>query len=187
MIEFNVKSLYELADVFSVSRTALWVVVCLLALFMFLAVFYGGRDHGKDFSFTKGNSYIEGLRIINKKDGADLWAITARRADFSKDESVAQLSCVTIDLKKEGAVLNADDGTYNMNSRDLTLENNIKIRQKNSVISAEKLSWNSATGILSSEGKVWMQGDKFKIEGEGLAATQDNKVTLTKNVKAIFY
>ncbi len=187
MIQFNVKSLYELADVFSVGKTAVWVIICLLVLLMFLVVFYGGRDRARDFSITRGNSYIEGLRIVNKKDGADLWTITARRADFSKDETVAQLSGVTIDLKKEGAVLNADDGTYNMNSRDLILENNITIRQKDSVVSAAKLSWNSANGILSSEGKVLMQGDKFKIEGEGLAVTQNNKVTVTKNVKATFY
>jgi lipopolysaccharide export system protein LptC len=187
VIKFNVKGLYEFADVFFVSRKALLSMVGLLVLFMFFVVFYGGRDYGRDFSMSKGNSYIEGLRIVNKKDGTDLWTISAKKAVFSKDGNVAQLSDVTIDMKKEGAVLNADSGKYNMNSRDLSLENNIKIHMKNSVISAKTLSWNAATGVLSSENEVQMQGDKFSIKGEGLSATKDNKVTLKGNVKAIFH
>jgi hypothetical protein len=187
VIKFNVKRLYEFAEVFFVSRRALLSVVGLLALFIFFVIFYGGRNYGGGFSISRGKSYIEGLRIVNRKDGADLSVITADRAVFSKDGSVAQLSGVTIDMKKEGAVLNADSGTYNMNSRDLSLENNILIHTKNSVISAKTLSWNAATGVLSSESEVQMRGDKFEIKGGSLSATRDSKVTLKGNVKAIFH
>lgn len=187
MIKFNVKALYEFADVFFMSRKALLSMVGLLVLLVFIVIFYGGRDYGRDFSISRGNSYIEGLRILNKKDGSELWTITAKRAVFSKDGSVAQLSDVTIDMKKEGAVLYADRGRYNMNSRNLDLEDNITIHRKDSVLSAKTLSWDAEKGVLSSKDGVQIQGDKFRIEGEGLSATGDNKVTLKGNVKAIFH
>lgn len=168
-------------------RTVLWGAVSIIVLFLFFAVFVSEREYRRDFSINKGNSYMEGLKIVNKKDGKDSWVISARKATFSRDETVAQMDSVTIDIKKEGAVLNADSGTYNMNTRDLRLEKNIVIHTKDSTISAESLSWSPAGGMLSSDGRVHMQGSKFRIEGEGLTATEDNKVTLTRNVKAIFF
>ncbi len=155
--------------------------------FIFFIVFSDEREARRDFSISKANSYMEGFRIVNKKNGTDSWIITARRADFSRDETLAKLDSVTMDIKKEGAVLNADHGTYNMNTRDLGLEDNITIQIKDSVIHAKNLSWNPSHGILSAEGKVQMKGNKFTVEGEGLTATEDNKVTLMRNVKAIFY
>lgn len=170
-----------------IGRRVLWGAFSLTTFFVFFVVFFGDRDYRKDLSITKGNSYIEGLRIVNRKDASELWVITARKADLSRDETTAQMESVAIDIKKEGAVLNAESGFYNMNTRDLRLENNVILRVRGSVISANTLLWNSASGTLSSDDRVEMQGDKFKIEGEGLATTEDNKVRLMRNVKATFF
>jgi LPS export ABC transporter protein LptC len=97
------------------------------------------------------------------------------------------MESVSIDLKKDGVVLSADNGTYHMQTHDLRLGNNIKIQIKGSVVTTDELSWNPSRGILFSKDVVRMEGDKFKIEGEGLTATKDNKVKLMKNVKATFF
>lgn len=179
--------LYELIRMSPKGRRIFWIIVSLSVVSIFFFVFYGERDYKKDISINKANSYLEGVRIVSKKDGADVWMITARRADFTKDETIAKMDSVTIDIKKEGVVLNADNGIYNMNTRDLHLENNIKVLIKDSVISAKDLTWNPSGGILSSDDKIQMEGKKFKIEGEGLNATEDNKIKLMRNVKAIFF
>jgi len=164
----------------------LWGFICVSVFFIFFIVFSGERESRRDFSISKEGSYIEGFRIVSKKDGTDALIITARRADFSKDETLARMDAVTMDIKKEGALLSADHGTYNMNTKDLTLEDNVTLRARDTVIHAGNLSWNPSGEILSAEGKVLIKSNKLTIEGEGLTATKDNRVKLMRNVKAIF-
>lgn len=155
-------------------------------LFMFF-MFSGDREYKRDISIGRATSYIEGLRIVNRKNGADSWVITARKADFTRDETLAKMASVTMDIEKEGVILNADSGTYNLESKDLRLENNVTIRIKDSVIHAGSLSWNPSAGTLTTDGRIRMEGSRFTVEGEGLTATEDNKVKLMRNVKATFF
>ncbi len=168
------------------NRLALWGFICVSIVFIFFTVFSDEPESRRNFSISKAGSYMEGFRIVSKKDGADALIVTARRADFSKDETLAKMDTVTMDIKKEGALLNAGHGTYNMITKELTLEDNVTVRVRDSVIHANNLSWDPSRGMLSTEGKVQMKGDKFTVEGEGLTATDDNRVTLMRNVKAIF-
>ncbi len=187
MIEFIVRSVHYVTELFAKGRPVFWGLVFTLTSLMFFIIFHSEKDYKKELSLSRGNSYMEGVRIVNKKGGVDSWVILARKADFSRDETTVQMSSVTIDVKKEGAVLNADGGTYNMNTQGLRLEKNIVIHMKDSTISTDSLAWNPAGRLISSDGKVQMQGNKFRIEGEGLTATEDDKVRLTRNVKAIFF
>ncbi|GAB4405938.1 MAG: hypothetical protein OHK0032_00670 [Thermodesulfovibrionales bacterium] len=165
------------------------IFLAVLSLFIFSVLFFfnGERDYKKDLTITRTGSYIEGLRIVNKRNGIDSWIITAGRADFTKDETTARMDSVTVDIIKEKVTVNADNGVYNMNTRDLSLMDNIKIWIKDSVISTERLSWNPTAKILTSDNKILMEGKKFKIEGKGLTATEGQKVKLMKDVKAIFF
>lgn len=155
-------------------------------LFLFL-MFSGDRDYKRDLSLHRSNSYIEGLKIVNKKDGTDSWVMTARKADFTKDETLAKMDSVSMDIKKEGVILNAGSGTYNMDSKDLRLEDDVTIRAKDSVIHAKSLAWNPSLGTLTTDSRIRMESSRFTVEGEGLTATEQNKVTLMRNVKAIFF
>jgi LPS export ABC transporter protein LptC len=155
-------------------------------LFLFL-MFSGDREDRRDISIGGATSYIEGIRIVSKKDGTDSWVITAQRADFTKDETIARMVSVNMDIKKEGVLLNADSGTYNLESRELRLENNVNIRIKDSVIQTGSLAWKPSSGTLTSDGRILMKSNRFAVEGEGLTATEDNKVKLMRNVKATFF
>ncbi|MGD1075000.1 MAG: LPS export ABC transporter periplasmic protein LptC [Thermodesulfovibrionales bacterium] len=160
------------------------LLLLLLAVSYF--VFHGEQEEKKNL-LIKTHSYIEGLRIIQKKNGSDAWVVTARRADFIKGETVAQMDAVTIKAIPEGVVANADSGTYTFATKELHLDNNIKIRIKDSVISAKSLAWNPSTGLLTSTDKVRMDGTKFRVEGEGLTVSQDQKLKLMNNVTATFF
>jgi LPS export ABC transporter protein LptC len=160
------------------------IILFLLALSYLL---FSGEKEYRMGSSIKANSYIEGLRIVHKKNGTDSWVISAKKADFTRDETVAKMSTVTVDAKKEGIILNADSGTYNLTTREILLEDNIKIRIKDSVISAKSLSWDPSREMLTSPDRVRMDGKNFRIEGDGLVATQDQKLKLTRNVQATFF
>ncbi|MCL5024117.1 MAG: LPS export ABC transporter periplasmic protein LptC [Nitrospirae bacterium] len=172
---------------FSGSRRILWLLFAVSLVFLGFFVFYDDQDYKRGLSVNRTTSYIEGLRIVNKKNGADSWVLTARRADFTRDETLAKLDAVAMDIRKEGVVLNADSGVYNVSTRELQLDSNVTLKTKDSVIHARNLFWNPATGILTSAGKVRMEGRKFRLEGEGLSATKDDKVRFTRNVKATFF
>ncbi len=161
-----------------------FIVVSVLFLFF---VFSGDREYRRDLSVSRANSYIEGLKIVNKKNGVDMWVMNARKADFTKDETQARMDSVSMDFTKEGAIVNADSGIYNLNSKDLLLEKNVTIHTKDSIIHAKSLAWNASQGTLTSDSRILMEGTKCTIEGDGLAATEDNKVTLMRNVKATFF
>ncbi|MGD0883957.1 MAG: LPS export ABC transporter periplasmic protein LptC [Thermodesulfovibrionales bacterium] len=158
----------------------------LLLVAVSYVVIHGEQEEKKSF-VLKTHSYIEGLRIIQKKNGSDAWVVTARRADFIKDETVAQMDTVTIKAIPEGVVATADSGTYTMATRGLRLDNNIKVRVKNAVISAKSLEWNPASGTLTSTDKVRMDGTKCNVEGEGLTVSQDQKLKLMNKVTATFF
>lgn len=166
-----------------------WVLpgfISVSILFLFF-MFSGDRDYKRDLSLHRATSYIEGLRIVNKKDGTDSWVMTARKADFTKDETLAKMDSVSMDIKKEGVILTAGSGTYNMDSKDLRLEGDVTIHVKDSVIHAKSLAWNPSLGMLTTDSKIRMESGRFTVEGEGLTATEQNKVTLMRNVKAIFF
>ena len=160
--------------------------LCLSLLSLFFILLSDEGEYRRDLSVRKAASYMEGFRVVSKQGGMDSLVITAARADFSKDETRARLDSVTMDIKKEGVLLNADRGTYNLDTRDLGLEDNVTIRTRDSVIRTNNLSWDPSRGMLTAQGKVRVEGSKFTVEGEGLAATDESKVRLMRNVKAIF-
>lgn len=164
-----------------------YIFTLILFLLIVLYVFYDSDTSGRKDIYIKKNSYIDGLKVISKKDGTDSWVLVAGKAVLTKEETMAEMDTVTIRLIKDGILLNADTGIFNMLTNDLSLKKNIKIHTNNSVISTNDLSWNPSDGTLTTEGEVKMQGNKFQIEGRGMTATQDHKVKLTDKVKATFY
>lgn len=171
---------------FPVRQRILLTSVAAGVLFLFLFISYGERDSRKGPLISRASSYIEGLKIVNRKNGVDAWIITARRADLTRDETMAEMDSVTMDIRKEGVTVKAGSGTYNIKTRDLCLENSVTIRARGSLIETDALSWSPSGGLLASEGRVLMKGDRFTIEGEGLTAPDESRLKM-RNVRAIFF
>lgn len=171
MIKFYVKYLFALT---------------LFILILFYFLYDSGKTVKKDI-YTKNDSSINGLKVISKKDGTDSWVLVAEKAVLTKDETMAEMDTVTVRLIKDGISVNADTGNFNMVTNDLSLNKNIKIHTKGSVISAKNLFWNPSEETLTTDGGIKMEGAKFQIEGGEMTATQDRKVKLKGKVKATFY
>lgn len=160
-----------------------------LILFLLIVLYFlydSGKTGRKDI-YIKNNSYIDGLKVISKKDGTDSWVLAAEKAVLTKDETMAEMNTVTIRLISDNISLNADTGTFNMLTNDLSLNKNVKIHTSGSVISAKDLSWNPSDGTLTTDSEIKMEGAKFRIEGGSMTATQDRKVKLKGKVKATFH
>lgn len=160
-----------------------------LILFLLIVLYFlydSGKSGRKDI-YIKNNSYIDGLKVISKKDGTDSWALAAEKAVLTKDETMAEMNTVTIRLIRDGISLNADTGTFNLLTNDLSLNKNVKVHTSGAVISAKDLSWNPSDGTLTTDSEIKMEGAKFRIEGGSMTATQDHKVKLKGKVKATFH
>ena len=135
-----------------------------------------------------GDSFFEGLKIINKKDGITEWVLTAKRADLSKDGREALLSGIEMKLEKQGMMVQADKGLYNMETKNVSIDGVITARNENYVITTSQALIDSGGGILETEGEVTVKGKRFNLEGKGLQAdNNEQKVRILNNVKATFH
>jgi LPS export ABC transporter protein LptC len=135
-----------------------------------------------------GDSFFEGLKIINKKDGVTEWVLTAKRADLSKDGKEALLSGIEMKLEKQGMLVQAEKGLYNMETKNVAIDGVITARNENYVITTSQALIDSGGGILETEGEVTVEGKRFNLEGKGLQAdNNEQKVRILNNVKATFH
>lgn len=148
--------------------------------------FFNREDIKKD-SVISSTSYIEGLKIIHRTKGNTAWTIMAKRANFTKDEKTAQMNSIVIDIQKENIILNAEKGVFDLETRDLKLEDNIILKSKGYEVTLKDLTWNPSKGLLKSDKKIELRGKGFSIQGYGISATEEQKLRLHRNVRAIFF
>lgn len=181
MIKFHI--MRRLYNSFSGIHTL--ALVMIITLFLFFPLF-DDKDLKKD-SVTPTASYIEGLRIIHRKKEDTAWTIMARRANFSRDEKIAMLDSIIIDIQKDNITLSAEKGVFDLETRDLRLEKNIVLKSKGYEVALKDLSWNPSKGLLKSDKQIELKGKGFNIKGDGLSATEEQKLKLHRNVRAIFF
>ena len=134
-----------------------------------------------------GDSFFEGLKIINKKDGITEWVLTAKRADLSKNGKQALLSGIEMKLEKQGMIVQAEKGLYDMETKNVTVDGVLTARNENYVITTSQALVDSGGGVLETKGEVTVEGKKFNLEGKGLQAdNNEQKVRILNNVKATF-
>jgi LPS export ABC transporter protein LptC len=159
------------------------VILLSAALFLYLRMEKAAR---LDVQFS-GESFFEGLKIVNKKDGATDWVLTARRADFSGDGNEALLSGVEMHMESQGMTLSSEKALYNMDTRKVSVDGEIKAQNKNYVMTTSQALIDSGGGTIETAGDVKVEGKKFHLEGRGMKAdNNEQKVRILKNVKATF-
>ena len=134
-----------------------------------------------------GDSFFEGVKIVNKKDGVTDWILTAKRADLSRDGKEALLNGVEMQLEKNGVTVEAEKGLYDMETKKISVDGVITARNKNYVMTTSEARIDSDAGTLETEREVKIEGKKFSLEGKGMIADNgEQKVRILNNVKATF-
>jgi LPS export ABC transporter protein LptC len=163
------------------------VVLSLFLFALFLFIVKGEKGVRVDVR-QKGESFIEGLKIVNKKNGVRDWVLTARRADLSENGEQARLADVELSMEKRGVTIYADSGLYNMSDKSVAIDGKIIAKGSTFAITSESVEYDSSTGDLKTDSPVTIEGSKFSVQGKGMNMNNtEQKVRILKDVKAIFY
>ena len=167
-------------------KKKLLFVFSVISLFLIVLFFGNNRETEKDLLF-KGNSFIDGLRIVHKKDGKNVWTLNAKRADFAESEDKARLRNVAITVENKEMTIHAENGLYDLESRNLTLNGEITAVAKDYTIIADSMEWDQSREEMKTKGNVKVESKKFNVEGSGMEVNSEQKVRILKDVKATFY
>jgi lipopolysaccharide assembly outer membrane protein LptD (OstA) len=170
--------------IFEMKKGLMIGVSVLLFSILFLAL-KGGRENSGDLQ-VKSTSFIKDIKILQKKSGATLWTLTARKADFKEGGDKAELSDVNVFIEKSRVSLHADKGLYNLTERSFTTDSMVDAVSKNYKISADSIDYETSSDKIKSEGRIKLEGKGFSVEGEGMKAEGNKKVSILNNVKATF-
>lgn len=137
---------------------------------------------------SSGDSYIEGLKVINKKNGQTEWILTAKRADISDNGKTAHLADIEMIIEKKGIKIIARKGVYNLNNRDITITDTVTAQNDSFSIYTEDVDLDTSTGHLSTGSSVKIEGKKFELIGKGMEIDNpDEKIRILNDVKAVFH
>ncbi len=135
----------------------------------------------------QGDSFFEGLKIVNRKNGITEWVLMAKRADMTKDGKQAVLSGVEVRLEKQGMIVAAESGSYNMETEQISVEGVLQAQNSNYTFRTSQALIDGSKGNFNAAGNVSIKGRNFELEGKGLQADNTNhKVRILKDVKATF-
>ena len=165
-------------------------ILLVLASFLLFSLFFfmvEGEKASKLDIHLKGESFLEGLKIIQKKNGAQNWILTAKRADISKDGNEANLTDIEMEVKDKGITIFAEKGLYNMDTKKISVEGTITAKGNTYSITTEQIEIDSDAGLLTTGKDVRIEGKKFTLQGKGMEIkNNEQKVRIMKDVKATF-
>jgi LPS export ABC transporter protein LptC len=174
MIKFNMKKF-------------LMIGLCIFFASILFIMFRNERESSEIIKIHKSNSFIEGFKILHEKNGNTVWTLTAKRADFTGDENMAELSDINVVVQKNGMTLHADKGIYNLPTQNITINSEITAETKDYKITTTSIDYEASSGELKTDKKITVEGKKFKVEGKGMTLDSQQKVRVQKDVKATFY
>jgi LPS export ABC transporter protein LptC len=166
-------------------RKVVLIGLSILLFGSFFLMLTTGKEPDRELRIASG-SFIEGIRILQKKKGVTLWDLTASRADFETEDKAA-LTDVSISLQKSDVVLRADKGVYNLSEKSFATNSAVKAQGKDYTINTDSVDFDVSSGNIKTGGKVKLEGKGFEIEGKGMNAETEKKVKIYNDVTATFH
>ena len=167
-------------------KKSLLILASFLLFSLFLFMVEGEKASKLDIHL-KGESFLEGLKIIHKKNGLQNWILTAKRADISKDGNEADLTDVEMEVKNKGITIFAEKGLYNLDTKKISIEGTITAKNNAYSITTRQIEIDSDAGLLTTGKDVLIEGKKFTLQGKGMEIkNNEQKVRIMKDVKATF-
>jgi hypothetical protein len=143
-----------------------------------------GRAGGDKPSKIVSISRMQGVRIINTRDGMRQWMLRSGEIEIEGDR--VKISGVDADVMGVEMEVRSSEGSYDMVSGDLALAGGVNILGDNYSIETPEASLEPSSGSLYSEGEVVIEGRNFRISGTGLLA-QKQEIRILRDVQAVFY
>ena len=177
-----------------------WAIILALFIFAFVALIFKGKDVKKsgrldNVSLGSLSQSINDFHLFRLNRENIEMEIMAKSAMVSSGEEDALIRGIKITYNPQGnrpIRLYADKGKYNINKNVLFVEKedkdvDIKIGT-NVTIKVSSFQWVEDRKEIHSPGKVYITGDNFSLEGEGLVADINSGVyEIKKNIKATMW
>lgn len=167
-------------------KKILAIVLSILFFSMLFVMLRNSNEITRDLQI-KGNSFIEGLKILHKKNGITIWTLSAKKADFTEGENKAELSDINMVMQKNGLVLYADKGVYNLSEQSFTTDGIVRAEAKDYTITADSIDYEASSGEIKTDGRIKFESKRFEVEGKGMKADAGQKVSILNDVKATFH
>jgi len=167
-------------------KKVLLIGLSISLLCMLLILLRSTREISGDLKI-KGDSFIEGLKILHQKNGITVWTLSARKADFVEGEDKAELADISMVIRKNGMVLHADKGVYDLSAQSFTTDGEIRAETKDYTITADSMDYEASSGEIETKGRVKVESKKFSVEGRGMKTDAEQKVRILNDVSATFY
>jgi LPS export ABC transporter protein LptC len=162
------------------------LVLCLIFAGTLFVMLINDRENIEKIKVKK-TSFIEGLEILYRKNGKAIWKLNARKADFTDDENMVDLSNLTVTVQENGMTFYADTGRYDLLSRNFIINSDIQAEAEDYRIITSSLDYDASSGNAKTDERIIVVGKKFKVEGKGMTLDSEQKVRIRNDVKATFY
>ncbi len=167
-------------------KRSIFLAFAILFFSLFFILVKSEKDTRLNVQFNE-ESFIEGLKIVNKKNGNRDWVLTAKRADITEKGENVRLSSIEMTLEDNGITINADNGVYHPDSKNLTVNGRVTARMDDVSITTEDIELDSRAGTIKTDNQVIIQGKNFSLSGRGIEIRNaDQRVRILSNVKATF-
>ena len=146
----------------------------------------GGREIGNDEKTASPTSVsrMDGVRIINTKDGIRQWTLNSHEIEIAGDS--VRISGVDARVRGIEMDVAASLGIYDMASGGLDLSGGVKMTGNDYSIITSEASLESTSGRFYSDEEVVVEGRGFRISGSGLFA-EKQEIRILRDVQAVFY
>ena len=164
-----------------------WITSCLLVIGIIGVLNYGQK--GVNIHPSYQTSTMSNPHLVRKDGNKVKWELVAYKASVPEGRKEVFLESLSLRINKSPQIyLTSGTGRYEIESENITLHEPVELKMEDKKFQTRTLTWNSSKDFISTDSPVQFTGKNFLIEGNGLNAhITQQKVTITKNVKAIFY
>jgi LPS export ABC transporter protein LptC len=170
------------------NKTRLVLIASILVVTGIIVVFnYSDTDVKIHPSFQ--TSSMKNLLLIRKDNNEVKWELSADEAIIPEKKENIYLRAVSLKINKSPEVyLTSGTGSYSVENEHITLNNPVELHMQDKKFITHSLTWSSKDELITTRDPVQFTGENFVINGTGLEAQiKQQNVTITNNVKAIFY
>ena len=159
---------------------------CVLVLAL-IALIHSGNSLKIKPSYKMSSMYK--INMVNKEGNSIKWELSAEKALFPKGNKEIILTSLGLRIKHTPEIhLTSESAIYSVDSGNMVLNNPVELNVKNAKFKTAGIHWDNREKTLKTDKDVEFIGKTFSIVGKGLTAnTEEQKVRILKDVKAIFY
>jgi LPS export ABC transporter protein LptC len=160
------------------------IAAFIFILFVIILSYQGGNEPEQ---ITLKESFMENIQMIHVSSDVVDWTSQMNRVIMSSDNTHSKIRDIKFLFPVNNLIAHSESGTFEHESDDLSLDNNVTATKQDMIIKTDSIFWNSDQKTLHSDSHVLITGDAYVINGEGLKIKDNGNLIVKNNVKALLY